>query len=68
MFIGSVCEHKTCSISIHWFSWYDFPKPSLLSGRSVENREAKDRGQGAARDSPRCLTAPGMKTKTGDAQ
>lgn len=34
----------------------------------MENREARDRGQGAARDSPRCLTAPGMKTKTGDAQ
>lgn len=29
----------------------------------MENREARDRGQGADRDSPRCLTAPGMKTK-----
>lgn len=33
-------------------------RPSLLSGKSVENREARDRGQGAARDSPRCLSAP----------
>ncbi|KAL7399500.1 hypothetical protein ABVT39_025491 [Epinephelus coioides] len=48
--------------------WCDFPKPSPLSRSSVENREARDRGQGAARDSPRCLTAPGIKTKTGDAQ
>ncbi|XP_034733616.1 taste receptor type 1 member 1-like [Etheostoma cragini] len=38
------------------------------TGSSVENREARDRGQGAARDSPRCLNAPGMKTKTGDTQ
>lgn len=40
-----------------------FPRVRLLSGRSVENREARERGQGAARDSPRCLNAPGMKTK-----
>lgn len=37
---------------------------SPFSGCSVENREVRDRGQGAARDSPRSLTAPGVKTKT----
>lgn len=49
--------------SMHCFSCYDFPKPAALSGSSVENREARDRGQGAARNSPRCLNAPRMKTK-----
>lgn len=47
----------------HCSSCYDFPKASALSSSGVENREAKDRGQGAARDSPRCLSAPGRRTK-----
>lgn len=40
-----------------------FPRVRSLSGRSVENREARETGQGAARDSPRCLNLPGMRTK-----
>lgn len=54
--------------SIHCFSCYDFPKTQFLSAESVENREAREQGQGAARDSPRCLTEAGMKTKSADAQ
>lgn len=40
-----------------------FPRVRTLSGRSVENREAREKGQGAARDSPRCPNLPGMRTK-----
>lgn len=40
-----------------------FPTVRTLSGRSVENREAREKEQGAARNSPRCLNLPGMRTK-----
>lgn len=40
-----------------------FPRVRTLSGHSVENREAREKGQGAARDSPRCLNLAGMRTK-----
>lgn len=40
-----------------------FPRVRTLSGRSVENQEAREKGQGAARDFPRCLNLPGMRTK-----
>lgn len=34
----------------------------------MENQEARDQGQGAALDSPRCLTELAVKTKSGGAQ
>lgn len=36
----------------------DFPSSGSFQEETVENQEARERGQGAAHDSPRCLTVP----------